>query len=134
MTRKSFAPLIATIFLAACASVNQADLQAWKGVSVTELDTHPYFARLHVARNFKPEGLEVRTLTDSFGYSQCTGYGTSTPVGPAVVGTSTVRCNSRVVACDHVFFILNDRITEYNPVGACHTDESMRPRLIKPNS
>ena len=120
--------LAVAVVLAGCASVNQADLDAWKGVPITALDSHPYFARLRIARTFKPDGTEIRTLTDAFAYSQCTGYGTATPVGPTVVGTSTVRCNARSVSCDHVFFIRDDKIVEYNPVGSCHTDESMRPR------
>ncbi len=113
--------------LGGCASVDQADLDAWNGAPVSVLDQHPYFARMPARRAMSADGQEVRTYSDGFIYGQCSATGSTTTSGPLVVGTGVARCNSRAVTCDHVFFVRNAVVTKYSTVGACHTDASMRP-------
>jgi len=116
-------------WLGGCASIEQGDLDAWRGSPVVALESHPYFARMQMTRKLSPDGRESRTFTDSYDYVQCSGSGVvAASVGSVVVGTSVSNCATRRVTCSHVFLIRNGVIDEYAPIGACHTDASMRPR------
>jgi len=115
-------------WLGGCATVEQGDLDAWRGSPVAALETHPYFARMQMTRKLNPDGRESRTFLDTYDYVQCAGTREATPLGPVGVAPTMNRCETRRVTCSHVFLIRNGVVDEYAPIGACHTDASMRPR------
>jgi hypothetical protein len=126
-TRKAAAVLLALCAsIAGCASVRQADLDAWRDAPVAALDSHAVFATLPVNRTVFPNGVEVRNYVN-------TGGATSCPTAPLAGGFQTARCTGTQAPCNNLFYIKEGRVLSYAPVGECVTDERLRPQqAVKP--
>ena len=121
-------PLLLTIlvFLSACATVQQADLDAWINVPVEALDTHLFFATVPMNRTVSPSGLEVRNYSNM--RQQC---------GGMHFGYGLVGMDCRQIGCNNIFYIKDGLIIKYTTQGRCRTDYSTRPYwdgIVKPDS
>jgi len=99
-------------------TVHQADLDAWRGAKVEALEAHPVFAALPLDKRPLSDGRELWT------YRECTEK-------PAVVISGeygTIVQPGSAHCCSSQFFIRGGLVEEYRAVGACATDESLRPR------
>jgi len=101
--------------------VHQEDLEAWKGVPVEALDTHPLFLGMQMTRTVSPNGLEVRNYANSKQFSNCSGM-------TYPDGTTGGHCNAFNVTCNNVFYIRDGKVLEYAPQGRCKTDARVRPQ------
>ena len=119
-------PLVVSV--AACAptpKVRTADLQAWRGVSVVELETQPMFSSMR--REVRPisDGSEMWIFSACESYvtdTRCSAYGSSTwAVANCRGGQRVTRC------CDNQFLVRERRVEWYRPVGPCFTDCDTRP-------
>lgn len=99
-----------------CASVRQADLDAWKGMPVEALDTHSLFATMPMTRRLTESGIEMRNYSNTVRTSTCTG------------NAFTAHCFSSDDGCNNLFYIRNGKVIEYAPTGQCMTDDSVRPQ------
>jgi hypothetical protein len=55
--------------------VNKADLDAWAGVPVAELDKHPFFLTVPVVRTMASDGTEIRNYVNGQNVASCSGGG-----------------------------------------------------------
>lgn len=122
----------AVAVLAGCATVRQEDLDAWKGVSVEELDTHTLFLTVPMTRTFTSQGIEVRNYTNGKAAAACVTNGSSKSAGAKTSGTAFSTCTSQDVVCNNLFYIQGGKVIEYAPVGQCFTDERVRPQFRRP--
>lgn len=127
--RRAVVLAVVGVVLVACGgaqpTIRQADLDAWKGAPLVELETHSMFSTM--ARKTQPlsDGGELWT------YSVCERWRTDTrctAVGNS--GWAVVNCNGGQVGerCCHNQFYVKDKIVGwYRPRGSCFTDCDVRP-------
>ncbi|HXY22591.1 MAG TPA: hypothetical protein VEI29_07895, partial [Burkholderiaceae bacterium] len=127
-------PVLAWIgLLAGCAAppvVRQQDLNAWAGVPVAALDTHPFFTTLPMVRTVPEPGVEIRDYVNKKYASGCLpAASASTKTYTMNVGTYKAfrACSENMSGCDNVFTIKNGVVTEFAPSGQCKTSEVVRP-------
>ena len=127
-SRPSAAKWLVAIGLSGCASVHQADLDAWAGVPVVALDTHSLFLTLPMVKTFTDTGVEIRVYSNKQGVSSCAGGGAvASGTLPLASFNSYRSCTSRLVGCDGVFYVRDGTVIEAKPVGQCYTNASTRP-------
>lgn len=131
--------LLSAALLAGCATVRQADLDAWVGMPVEALDTHSLFLTIPMIRTTTDSGIEIRNYANGANFANCTSYGSAgtSRSGRTVSGSQFTQCSSERVVCNNLFYIKNGRVVEYKPSGSCYTNDSVRPearylRLAKP--
>ena len=125
----SMKTLVASLTLLVCvtglgcvhAQVRQSDLDAWRGVSRVELQTHPLFSTLPKQVEVLPDGSE------QWRYSNC-----STSTSPVVcnrVGQTNICSGGRPreTCCHNQFLVQGDYVVVYRAVGNCYTDCTTRP-------
>lgn len=116
------------LLLAGCATVRQADLDAWKGMPVEALDTHSLFVTIPMYRSTTSSGIEVRDYANGAEVASCftstSGISGSRYVNPSAFTT----CTSNRVVCHNLFYIRDGRVLEYAPTGSCFTNDSVRPQ------
>lgn len=102
------------------APVRQEDLESWRGVSVTELETHPLFSAMQLDKRSLTDGTVLYNFRNAGGVSQRESC-------QRMFGT--VQCNgqSQELSCMNQFFVKGNAVVEYRPVGSCFTDCSTRP-------
>ena len=120
-----------TVTSAACggSQVRTADLDAWRGVEVSVLERHPIFAAMRLERRALTDGSELWI------YSNCeTSGGGCVPTSQYNYRTQSFvpagqLCSAPETACcSNQFFVsAQGAVEEYRPVGACYTDDSVRP-------
>ena len=101
--------------------VHQADLQAWVGAPVRDLQLHPLFSALPKKTEQLGHGSELWT------YSNCVAY--TTPVTCSNIG-GTVICSggaSGVSCCHNQLVVRGPMVEGYRVIGHCRTDCSVRP-------
>lgn len=82
----------------------------WLGKDVEELDLHPVFATLKMENRKSASGIIVRTYkNDSGGIDE---------KGRVNQYSGEITRNSKDVSCNHVFYIKDNKITDYVRVGA----------------
>lgn len=116
---------VATSVLAGCATVRQADLDAWVGVPVEALDTHPVFLTMPMYRTQTSAGVEIRNYFNSKELEQC--FATSSD-RRHVSHSVFVSCSQNRLTCNNLFYIQDGKVTRYAPTGNCYTDNSVRPQ------
>jgi hypothetical protein len=79
--------------------VREQDLIAWVGVPVGALNNHPIFNNFPMNRRFHPHGVETRNYVNS---------------GPSGV-------------CNNIFYIKDQIVVAYAPLGNCFTDNRAQP-------
>jgi hypothetical protein len=107
------------VLVAGCATVNQADLDAWKGAPVEALDTHSFFLTLPMHRTVSASGIEIRNYVNLREASDCG----ATRVGSTLLAT----CTATQIGCNNLFYIKDGRVLEYAPRGRCKTAAFLRP-------
>lgn len=120
MKKKFFASVFASFFLVGCAipGPRQSDLDAWQGVPVRYLDTHPFFLTMPVTKTFTEDGIEIRRYVREQTGRSCTMIGYS------------MACDDEQRACHAIFYIKDRHVLEMKVVSSgrvCRTNETMRP-------
>jgi hypothetical protein len=112
------------VLLAGC--VRQADLDAWVGVPVSELDKQPTFLTMQLVRTTAADGTEIRNYVNAETFASCSGF--------ANKYNEFVNCASGLRACNNIFYIKNGRVERYAPIGSggarCFTDDTVRPGYL----
>ena len=85
MTVRFTALVMCLIVLEGCAAVHQEDLDAWRGVPVSELEAQPFFLTLPVVRTVTSDGTEIRRYVK--GYS---GLGAALFLGARLIRGPTI--------------------------------------------
>ena len=126
----SLMALLFCYFFIGCAAnktVRQSDLNAWKGVSVEELDAHYLFSTIHMVKTVTDSGMEIRDYVNKPGINACDKYGLINGYMAYQDFTVFNNCTSLLAGCDNIFYIRNGKVLKYKPIGACYTDEGGRP-------
>jgi hypothetical protein len=101
-------------------TVRQADLDAWTGIPLVELETHPLFSTL--PRN-------VRALSDGtqlWTFSNCKSIVEIYCTGP----TGLMTCSGGETwrpCCQNQFVVRDAEVESFRAVGHCYTDCTVRP-------
>lgn len=121
--------LVAAALLPGCATVRQSDLDAWVGVPVEALDTHPLFVTMPLYRTQTASGVEIRNYLNSQAVEQCFANAGYRRGDRHYVSHSTfVSCTENRVSCANLFYVQDGKVTRYAPTGSCYTDDSVRPQ------
>lgn len=120
--------------LAGCAAgqpgpaVRQQDLDAWVGVPVQALDTHPLFSTMPMFLS-REGAVEVRNYSNSKETEQCFVEERPRHGGSGNAGRDEfANCTTNWVVCNNIFYIENGRVLRYAPAGNCFTDERVWPQ------
>ncbi len=119
--------------LSGCATVHQEDLDAWRGVSVTELETHPFFITLPVVRTVASDGTEIRRYVNGRNISACSAGGSVFTGGVVDMASynSFSTCMQNFAACNSIFYIRDGRVQNLVLLGTggirCYSNETLRP-------
>ena len=132
MTIRFTALLMCVIVLQGCAGVQQEDLDAWKGVPVSELEAQPFFLTLPVVRTVTSDGTEIRRYINGRNISSCSGGGA---VFKGTIDSATYNtfseCMQAFAACNNIFYIKNGYVQQYLAIGTggvrCLTTAELRP-------
>jgi len=119
--------------LGACAAppvVRQQDLDAWAGVPVEALDTHPFFVTLPQVRTLVEGGIEVRDYVNKRYVAGCLSGGANNKVYTmnASMYKAFRACSANMSGCDNVFYIKSGVVTQFAPTGQCKTSEVVQPQ------
>src|SRR5262249_25712874 len=115
--------------------VREADLQAWVGRPVADLDKHPIFLTMRVVRTRTADGTEIRNYVNGRNISSCSAGGIGSTIFGTTVDMETYskfsNCMRAFAACNNIFYIKNGLVTQYSPIGTggqrCYTNETLRP-------
>lgn len=119
---------VAAALLAGCATVRQPDLDAWVGVPVEALDTHPVFLSMPVYRTQTAGGVEIRNYFNSKEVEQCfASAGGHVGDRRHVSHSVFITCSESRLSCSNLFYIQDGKVTRYAPTGDCYTNASVRP-------
>lgn len=99
-------------------TVRQEDLDSWKNVSTDYLITHNFFSTLPRTVDTLSNGIQVWNYSNCGNHTHCSGNYNS---------TINLNCSSSSICCNNMFFIKDNKVIEYRPVGRCYTDNSVRP-------
>jgi len=114
--------ILSLLLLSSCATVQQADVDAWKGVNVIELETHPVFSSM---------SLEKRELSNgTIQYNYINKGSRTSPTNCYKNMNGSTNCyggNSVSITCNNQFSVKDKIVLEYRPLGKCYTDCSARP-------
>lgn len=126
------AAVLAVAMLMGCATVREADLDAWKGQPVAELDKHPVFLTVPAIRTKASDGTEIRNYVNGSNVSSCSSDGTVFAATVSMASYSEfTNCMASFAACNNIFYIRNGVVERYTPIGTggarCYTDERLRP-------
>lgn len=132
MNKAAFLFLVATSTICGCATVRQADLDAWVGQPVLALETHPIFLTVPVVKTQASDGTEIWNYVNGANLGQCSGGGS---IYSGTVDYATYSkfssCVQRFAACNNIFFIKDGRVVKYTPIGTggarCYTTEQLQP-------
>lgn len=110
-----------------CSSVEQKDVDAWLGVDVIELETHPVFSTMQLKKQKLSDGrvmFDYIERTHHRNDVQCYDDG----FGRRGMRSRTCTGGERVTfECHNQFFVKGKIIQSYRPSGACYTNCSLRP-------
>lgn len=121
--------VVVTALLSGCATVRQSDLDAWVGVPVEALDTHPVFLAMPLYRTQTASGEEIRNYFNSKEVEQCFASSGVHRGDRRYVSHSTfVTCSESRLSCSNLFYVQDGKVTRYAPTGNCYTDASVRPQ------
>lgn len=112
--------------------VRLTDTDAWRNIPVEALDTHSLFITMPVVKTITDSGIEIRNYVNKINIGSCYGggQGAKNYAGGYMSYAnynSFANCSSSMVGCDNIFYIKNNKVIEYKPVGRCYTDETVRP-------
>ena len=120
---------IALLSLVGCMKgVQEEDLTSWVNQPVSLLDTHPLFMTVPMERRFSNDGVEIRNYRNGITVSSCSGN-TNFNMNSGYAN-SYANCFENDIVCNNLFYIKNDKVLKYEPVGRCYTDKTVRPRKM----
>lgn len=120
-----------SLMTASCA-VRPEDQAAWLGAPVSALDKHPVFLTMPVVKTVAADGTEIRNYVNGRNFSACSGGGSafSGTINFASYNAFST-CMSNFAACNNIFYIKNNKVEAYTPIGSggarCYTDERTQP-------
>jgi hypothetical protein len=127
------------VALSSCATqqVHEEDTQSWAGRPVADLEKHPVFLTMSVARTRTSDGTEIRNYLNGRAVTSCSGGGT---VFRGVLNSTDYNnfttCMQQVPTCNNLFYVKSGIVTQYVPIGIggarCYTDERTRPGFSAP--
>ena len=119
------------LLISSCAvtepTVRQQDIDAWSGVSVEALDTHPFFKHEQMFRTRTTGGTEIRNYAYGYNFQECFRRAGATRFGDYVDDTAFVTCSSGRIVCNNLFYIRDGTVLQYAPTGRCATDDKVQP-------
>lgn len=134
MFRIQIIEIILLLLLSGCATVQQADLDAWVGQPVATLETHPVFVTVPVVKSVASDGTEIWNFVNGANLGQCSSGGSI--YGKQLNYTSYnqfASCVQRFAACNNIFYIRNGKVLRYTPVGTggarCYTTKQLQPNF-----
>jgi hypothetical protein len=136
---RSIAALLLMSTVSGCATVRQADLDAWVGQPVAALETHPIFLTIPAVKTRASDGTEIWNYVDGANLGQCTGGGNifGTTLDYATYSRFST-CVHRFAACNNIFYIRNGKVEKYTPIGTggarCYTTEQLQPGFSGPTN
>src|SRR6266545_2890104 len=119
MVRTTLAALLVpSLMTVGCATVRQADLDAWVGQPVLALETHPIFLTIPVVKTQASDGTEIWNYVNGANLGQCSGGGSifGSRVDYATYSKFST-CVQRFAACNNIFFMRDGKVVRYTPVG-----------------
>lgn len=126
---QSIALLSVITFFSGCSilrKVHSEDLQAWQGVHVSELETHPAYSVMNLRKQELSTGDLLFDYIDSKTYTEDIDCNTNSGQ------TTCSGGETYTVSCHHQFFVKDNKIREYRTLGKrCFTDCSRRPASNK---
>lgn len=110
--------------------IREADIDAWKGAPIIDLETHPLFSRLSLEKRTLSDGsemwFEVECVDEKVPLECRT---TAMPIGQMAVAKT--KCSGGDVnrwCCQNQFHIVGDKVDWWQPHGdACVTNCKLRP-------
>jgi hypothetical protein len=75
MTLRTITVFASLSLIAGCATVQQADLDAWDGQPVAALETHPVFLTIPVVKTTASDGTEIWNYVNGIDLGRCAGGG-----------------------------------------------------------
>lgn len=139
MKSKYFLGFLIAIFVTGCATVRQEDLDSWVGQPVSALEVHPVFLTVPVVKTRTSDGTQIWNYVNGRNISQCSN-------GGAIYGqfvsfaayNSFSSCVSNFAACNNIFYIKDNTIVRYTPVGTggirCYTTKELQPNNFSPSN
>ena len=123
--------MVLVSLVAACTTtvptVRQQDLDAWVGVPVEALDTHPFFMKAPMFRTRTNSGTEIRNYAYGYSFGKCFRNAGASHVGDFVNQNAFIACSSSRIVCNSIFYSKKGKVIEYAPTGRCYTDETLQP-------
>lgn len=122
--------LFSLVLAQGCATVRQSDLDAWKGVPVEKLDTHPFWVTIPMKSVVTKDNVEHRFYINSDATNSC--FANSNAMGNSYSNsaqmTTITNCVQQSVTCNNIFKIKDGIVLSYEPVGRCKTEAFLRPQ------
>lgn len=114
--------------------VRQVDIDSWVGQPVISLETHPIFLTIPVVKTTASNGTEIWNYINGADIGTCIDKGSRTS---AFLNFATYskfsQCINRHAACNNIFYIKNNIIQKYTPIGTggvrCYTNETVQPNF-----
>jgi len=130
--KKIILSFIAASIFTGCQTVRKADLDAWVGQPVIALETHPIFLTIPVVKTQASDGTKIWNYVNGANLGQCSGNGNIyTGTVDYAAYSKFSSCVQRFSACNNIFFIKNDRVVKYTPIGTggarCYTTKESQP-------
>ena len=108
-------------------TVRQIDLDSWNDVPVSALDLHSFWNTIPMVKTITDQDIEIRMYVNKKNISSCYGSGNANVYLSTAAFNEFKNCVTSSFGCDNIFYIKNDKVLEYVPVGNCYTDDSLRP-------
>ena len=139
MFPRTASALVLLTALAGCATVRQADLDAWVGQPVAALETHPFFVTVPVVKTVASDGTEIWNYVNGANLGQCSGGGNMWGKELNYASYNQfASCVQRFAACNNIFYIRDSKVLRYTPVGTggmrCYTTEQLQPQFRGPTN
>ena len=132
MNKTVLVSMLAALVMSGCATVRQADLDAWVGQPVVALETHPIFLTIPAVKTQASDGTEIWNYVNGANLGHCSGGGSiyGGKLDYAAYNKFS-NCIQRFAACNNIFFIRDGKVIKYTPIGTggahCYTTEQLQP-------
>lgn len=122
-------PVLVVFILAGCSLVRQADLNAWPGTPVVELEKHPVLRTMRLVKTRASDGTEIWNFVNSAKLARCSSITDDYLDDDNYLGF--INCVKREAACNNIFYVKNGIVERYTPVGSggaiCYTNQTLQP-------
>ena len=136
---KSILVVVVLSFLTGCLTVRQEDLDSWVGQPVSALELHPVFLTIPVVKTKTSDGTQIWNYVNGRNVAQCSGGGAMYGQFVSFASYSSFSsCVSNFAACNNIFYIKDNLIVRYTPVGTgglrCYTTKDLQPNSFSPTN